>query len=138
MIQRQQSLWLILSIFSGILSYALPFYSGTKLVQEKVVPGNLRADSSFFLMVVVGIAILLAGVALFSYKDRKLQFKLCVFGILTSALVILLFFVEVSHYQSGSLSLSAIFTFAILIGFVMAARGVLKDEKLVKSLDKLR
>jgi hypothetical protein len=31
-----------------------------------------------------------------------------------------------------------VFYFAIFISFILAARGILKDEKLIKSLDRLR
>ena len=63
--------------------------------------------------------------------------NLCYAGIGASALVIILYFVEMKGV-GGALSLSALFVFAIPAGFVLAARGIWKDEKLVKSLDKLR
>lgn len=138
MIQRQQSLWLILSILSGFLSYGLPFFSGTRLVMEKEIAANLNAGTTFPLMVLTGIAIIVGVIALFMYKNRKSQLKLCVVGAIVSALIVVLFFLEKKKFQSGSVSISAIFVFAMLIGFIMAARGVWKDEKLVKSLDKLR
>ena len=54
-----------------------------------------------------------------------------------SVLIVILYFVEMRSL-SGSISLSAIFVFAIVAGYIMAARGIWKDEKLVKTLDKLR
>ncbi|HYC41075.1 MAG TPA: DUF4293 family protein [Chitinophagaceae bacterium] len=138
MIQRQQTLWLLLSVISGILGYVLPFYTGTRVAAEKVMAASLNAGSTFFLLVVNGIAVLLGMIAIFLYRDRKAQFRLCLAAAFTSALVILLFFVETRRFGSGSVSLSAIFTFAMLLGYILAARGVRKDEKLIKSLDKLR
>jgi hypothetical protein len=138
MIQRQQSLWLLLSILSGFLSYGLPFYSGTRIAMEKEVAANLNAGTTFPLMALTGISIILAVIALFLYKNRKTQFRLCVVGALLSALIIVFFFLEKKQFLSGSVSISAIFVFAMLIGFIMAARGIWKDQKLVKSLDKLR
>jgi hypothetical protein len=48
-----------------------------------------------------------------------------------------LYFVEIKNL-SGSISLSAVFVFAVLISYIMAAIGIRKDEKLVKALDRLR
>jgi hypothetical protein len=138
MIQRQQSLWLLLSIMSGFLSYGLPFYSGTRIAMEKEIAANLNAGTTFPLMALTGIAIILGVIALFMYKNRKSQLKLCIFGAVISAFLIILYFLEKKQFKSGSVSISAIFAFAMVIGFIMAARGVWKDEKLVKSLDKLR
>ncbi|HSU27434.1 MAG TPA: DUF4293 family protein, partial [Chitinophagaceae bacterium] len=94
--------------------------------------------SSFFLVVFTAAALILAGIAVFLYKDRKLQLKLCYAGIGLSALLIIIYFTQIKKFQTGSVSLSCLFVFAILGGFIMAARGIWHDEKLVKTLDKLR
>ena len=137
MIQRQQTLWLLLSTISAFLSYVLPFFSGTKQVNDLIEKAIVDGGSSFFLLILTGASLILSLVTIFMFKDRKLQFKLCIAGIVLSALILVVYFLEIKKL-SGSLSLSAIFAFAIPIGYLMAARGVWKDEKLVKSLDKLR
>ena len=138
MIQRQQSLWLLLSTICAFLSYKLPFFSGTKegiknLTEKAILDGG----SNFFLLILTGLSLVLSLITIFMYKDRKLQLKLCVAGIILSALLLIIYFNEIRKL-SGSISLSAVFVFAMLAGYVMAARGIWKDEKLVKSLDKLR
>jgi hypothetical protein len=55
-----------------------------------------------------------------------------------SVLTLIIYFVEIKKFETGTISLSCLFTFANIAGYVMAARGIWKDEKLVKSLDKLR
>ncbi|HVT86376.1 MAG TPA: DUF4293 domain-containing protein [Chitinophagaceae bacterium] len=137
MIQRQQSLWLLLSTISAFLSYILPFYSGTRQGNNGIEKAIIDATSTYALMILTGISLLLSFVTIFLYKNRKLQFRLCLGGILLSVLIIILYFVEIKNL-SGSISLSSIFVFAILIGFIMAAVGIRKDEKLVKALDRLR
>ncbi len=138
MIQRQQSLWLLLSALSGFLSFELPFFSGVKqLVNNSGKAVFLNAGSTLFLMVLTGASILLSLVTLFMFKDRKLQLRLCFVGIGISILVLVLYFVEMAK-MSGSISLWSIFAFLIPISYVMAARGIRRDEKLIKSLDKLR
>jgi magnesium-transporting ATPase (P-type) len=138
MIQRQQSLWLLLSTICAFLSYKLPFFSGTKEgIKNLTEKAILDAGWNFFLFVLTGISLVLSLVTIFLYKDRKLQLKLCITGIILSVLLLVIYFNEMRKL-SGSVSLSAIFVFAILIGYTMAARGIWKDEKLIKSLDKLR
>jgi magnesium-transporting ATPase (P-type) len=138
MIQRQQSLWLLLSTICAFLSYKLPFFSGTKegiknLTEKAILDGG----SNFFLLILTGLSLVLSLITIFMYKDRKLQLKLCVAGIILCALLLIIYFNEIRKL-SGSISLSAVFVFAMLAGYILAARGIWKDEKLVKSLDKLR
>ena len=138
MIQRQQTLWLILSAISAFLSFKLPFYSGTRLESNLTKAAELEGGSSFLLLVLTGAALILAAVTIFIFKDRKLQLKLAYVGIAISVLLIAMYFVEIRNFATGTIALSCLFVFAILAGFIMAARGIWKDEKLVKSLDKLR
>lgn len=135
MIQRQQSLWLLLSTISAFITYRLPFYTGT-LKDGKY--NELDGGSSFFLLVLTGISLLLSLTAIFLYKDRKMQLKLSIGGVVLSVIILILYFMEMRSFEKGSLSFTCLFAFAIIAGYIMAVRGIWKDEKLVKSLDKLR
>jgi hypothetical protein len=137
MIQRQQSLWLLLSTICGILSFKLPFFAGARETATSGGAAYIDAGSTFFLIVLTAASIILSLATIFLYKDRKLQLRLCFGGIAISVLIVILYFVEIKNLP-GAIALSAIFVFAIPVGYIMAARGVWKDEKLVKSLDKLR
>ena len=91
----------------------------------------------------IGIACL-ALACIFLFRNRPLQFKLSVMGVVASiGLTILeVWYVEKlknapaltrgSYYWGGLLPL------AMIIFFILAARGIYKDERLVKSLDRLR
>jgi ABC-type Na+ efflux pump permease subunit len=139
MIQRQQTLWLILVVTASILSFLFPFYSGNKIGDSNISTfDELTAGSSFFLLVLTGASVLISGISIFLYSDRKAQLKLMAGGILISIILIILYFVGIKKFQTGNFALTSVFVFFILIGYVMAARGIWKDEKLVKSLDKLR
>ena len=138
MIQRFQSLWLLLAAISAFLSFKLPFFSGTKegvknLTEKAIIDGG----STLFLLIATGAALIIALITIFLFKDRKLQLRLCVVGIVISLLMIFLYYNEIRKL-SGSISLSCIFVFLIPVAFIMAARGIWHDEKLVKSLNKLR
>ena len=138
MIQRQQSLWLVLSTISAFLSFAMPFYTGIKIENELPKAEDLDGASNFFLLLLTGAILILAGITIFMYKNRKAQLQLCIAGAIMTIVLVILYFSEIRKFQTGEIALSCLLTFAILAGFILAARGIWKDEKLVKSLDKLR
>jgi len=138
MIQRQQSLWLLLAAIASFLSFKFPFYTGNILESNMSRFEELEGGSNFFLLVLTGASVLIPAITIFLYKDRKAQLKLVIGGILIAIVLLVLYFNELKKFTNGNFALTAIFVFAILIGYIMAARGIWKDEKLVKSLDKLR
>jgi LPXTG-motif cell wall-anchored protein len=138
MIQRQQSLWLLLAAVSAFLSYKLPFFSGTRLVDNLSTADELTGGSNFLLLVLTGACMLLAVVAIFLFKNRKLQFRMSITGAVMTVFLLVFYFLEARKFQTGSVSLSCLFVFAMLAGFIFAAKGIHNDEKLIKSLDKLR
>ena len=134
MLQRQQTLWLLLSTICSFLCYLFPFYTG----QLNGKFDRLTAANNFLLMILMGACLLLSGVVIFLYKDRKLQFRLSLLGIVLSIIILIVYFTQIKKFETGNYALSCLLTFAILIGYVMAAYRIRKDEKLVKSLDRLR
>ena len=138
MIQRQQTLWLLLSAVAAFLTFQFPFYTGDYLENNINQFKELEAGSNLFLLILSRLAVLLAAVTIFLFKDRKTQLKLAIGGLIVSIIILVLYFVEVGKFVKGNFALTCVLAFAIFIGFVMAIRGITKDEKLVKSLDKLR
>jgi hypothetical protein len=138
MIQRQQSLWLLLAAVASFLSFKFPFYTGNILENNISRFEELEGGSNFFLLILTGASVLISAITIFLYKDRKTQFKLAIGGVVLSIILLILYFVQLKKFTNGNFALTAIFVFAILIGYMMAAKGIWKDEKLVKSLDKLR
>lgn len=138
MIQRQQTLWLLLSAVAALLSYMFPFVTGKGLVKNLAADKTITAGSEFIILVLTGIALILAAVTIFLYKNRKQQIQLCLIGIVVSVGMIILYILEVRKLTTGTLALSSILPFLVLIGFILAFRNIRKDEKLIKSLDKLR
>ena len=137
MIQRQQSLWLLLATIGAILSFKYPFYAGGKETPTSGGASYIDAGSNFFLIILTVAALVLAVITIFLYKERKRQLRFCFIGLAISILLILIYFNETKKLP-GTLALWSIFVFVIPVGFIMAARGIWKDQKLVKSLDKLR
>lgn len=138
MIQRQQTLWLLLATLAALLSFMFPFVIGKGPEKGIEVDKIIKADSHFILLILTGASLILSGAAIFLYKDRPLQIKLCLVGLLISLVIIVLYILQMNKLTKSFLGLFAILPFAITIGYYMAFRNIRKDEKLVKSLDKLR
>ena len=140
MIQRQQTLWLLLATLSAILSFMFPFVTGGQIITKNTLPVVLPVDagSNFFLLVLTGGSLILSSVIIFLFKNRRQQIQLCLLGLLLAILIVILYFLQMNKLIKPTLALSCIFPFAILVGYFMAFRNIRKDEKLVKSLDRLR
>ena len=138
MIQRQQSLWLLLSAVASFLSFKFPFYTGNILENNVSRFEELNGGSNFFLLVLTGASVLVAAIAIFMFKDRKTQLKLVFGGIIITVALMVVYISQLKKFSAGNFALTSVFVLAILIGYIMALRGIWKDEKLVKSLDKLR
>jgi peptidoglycan/LPS O-acetylase OafA/YrhL len=136
MIQRIQSLWLLLAAACAFASFKFPYYSGTKLNDPLLY--ELTATGSFLLMITTIAVGGLALVNIFMFKKRTLQLRLCVLGILLEALLIFLYYRQVATFVQGTYALTAILHSVIVLAFVLAARGINKDSKLVKDSDRLR
>lgn len=141
MIQRVQTIWLLLAAIAGFLITSAPLYEGT-LAGQAIK--KFFADQNFLLFAVAIIAALSALTAVFLFKNRSLQMKLVIFGILASVA-----FIALEVWQAGSFSKSggilklsyqwgALLPVAMILFFILAAVNIRKDNKLVKSLDRLR
>ncbi len=141
MLQRIQSVWLLLVAICAILTIKFSFYSGNIEVPGQPVSFQyLTASFNFWILIVTIAIICIAGIDIFLYKNRKLQGRLAILGFLLSILNIFLYLKEIHRFveNQGSHTISSVFVFAIPVLFVLAWRGIYRDQKLVKSLDRLR
>ena len=136
MIQRIQSVWLLLAAICALVTFKLPFYSGTNL--KGVASYELNARENFLLLITTVAVSILAAIIIFLFKKRPLQLRLCVLGILLEALLIFLYYREVKTFTQGTYALYAILHSLIVIFFFLAAKAINKDEKLIKDSDRLR
>ena len=135
MIQRVQSLWLLLAAACAFATFYFAFYSGLSTVHDPF----LKADATFLISAVTVAVGALALVNIFLFKKRTLQLRLCVLGIVLEALLIFLYYREITKtYTVGSYSLTAILHGIIVFAFFLAAKAINKDEKLIKDSDRLR
>ncbi len=142
MIQRVQTIWLLIAAIAVFLTLKFSFFSGTLLNASPLVNINsfhsLVATDNFIIMVLtsaLGSALILN---IFLFKHRILQFRICIIAILLEALILFLYYRQTKNYTKGTLDIWAIFHLIIFIALILAATGIYKDEKLIKDSNRLR
>ena len=162
MIQRIQSIYLLIVISSAILLFYAPYCSvmsenSTPIVSEqsflleshgiyKIMPvkNELQVPTEIFNiinLVLIGIC----GLCVFLFKNRKLQMRVAKIAIL----IVVIFFSTVNYelFKMTDLSGSSghirfltgwYMPFAQIILLVLSIRAIQKDEDLVRSADRLR
>jgi hypothetical protein len=141
MIQRIQSVWLALAAICGFAMAKVPLFTATLLDLSK--RSILASESLLSFALIIGIAAM-SVVAIFLFKNRPAQYKLAIVGAILSALVIGLqvYFIEGfkkdNPIQQGSYQWGGLLPIAMMFLLFMAAKAIRKDEKLIKSLDRLR
>ena len=135
MIQRSQTLWLLLAAVCAFLTFIFPFYNLNAVVVNE--SNEFTAKSRISITILTSIIGALCLFLIFLYKNRKLQLRLSFLALLLSCINIYLYFSYKDESVSG-VSLFSIFTFLIPIFILMAIRGIYRDIKLIKSLDRIR
>lgn len=138
MLQRMQTIWLLLATAFSFLTLRFPVYNGNKLVNETSEYNMLSATSSLFLIILSVATGLIALIAVFLYKNRGLQQKLCFAGLLLYIISGMLYYTQIKSFTEGAFTLWAVFYFLIPLCFILAIRGIYRDQRLVKSIDRLR
>ena len=156
MIQRKQSLFLLVAVIAYALCLFLPVASveaqtmgGDSLVYNL---GVVNGDSGMSLcgtcvplFVLLAISAVLSLANIFLYKNRKLQMSLCSITALFNVLwiidyALILFGIIAIPEAMGTyhLKFAACLPVVSLILVLMAKKGVSDDEKLIKAADRIR
>nr|WP_294904262.1 DUF4293 family protein [uncultured Lacibacter sp.] len=135
MIQRIQTIWLLLAAAASLAALKLPFFSGVK---ENNLFEKLTG-SSYFLLLILSVAVaLIALAAVFLFKNRKLQSRFGLAGLLLQLVTIAVYYQQSQTFTQGNYSLTAVLTLLVPVFFILALLGIRKDERLIKSMDRLR
>jgi len=155
MIQRIQSLFLFIVFATSLAAFFFPIASfwgdlyvvklGVLGVEEPIKYGVLWPDT-LYLTIVLGLVSVMAFVTIFLYKRRKVQIKLIRFNLLLNIVYLaLIFFYYVPELESLTMTDAdyirepGIYLPIVSVVFlVLANRFIMKDEKLIRSADRLR
>lgn len=142
MIQRIQSVWLFLAAMLNGLLFISKLYHYNK--GAEVVHEGVRNSGNIFLFILAAFITVLPLIAIFFFGDRKRQK-----GITWLSVIFSISFIAVAVTTTTNLSnqvppVNVQYDFGLLLPVVsiiflfLALRGIRKDEKLIKSLDRLR
>ena len=135
MIQRIQTLWLLLSSACSVAVILLPFYAGNSAGQ---LYETLTGQSYFHLLLItvaVGVSSL---ISVFLYKKRKIQMQIASIALLLQLLNIFFFIQKANEFVDGNYTISSLFSFLIPLFLILAILGIRKDEQLIKNMDRFR
>jgi len=157
MIQRKQTIFLVLSLLAFVFLFIAPFASfnvGTVLTADIGIRGVQNLDDftkfNYMFFIMQGLTTLfmsLVGISIFMYKKRPLQMWLCMGAFLTNVFLVgAMFFTTTLFSNFFGLSNENLMNYLfptyipivtlLLIG--AATRSIRKDEALARSLNRLR
>jgi len=143
MIQRIQSIWLLLASAASLASMKLAFYSGNKLsdLQNPNSPKTFTSIDGMYniVMNINTVAIgLICLIAIFLFKNRKLQMQFSALAIILESFLILQYQMSVGGFLEGNYAVGAILQPLVMLLLLLAIRGINKDNKLIQESDRLR
>lgn len=136
MIQRIQTVWLLLAAIAVFLTIRLPFYSGTDSVDG--IYREVTGTATLIMLILssaLGTGIV---ISIFLFKNRRVQTRLVLICILAECLLIFLYIREMNQFSQGNLAIGSFLHPLILLFLILAAIGIFKDAKLIKESNRLR
>ena len=143
MIQRIQSIWLLLVAACAFATLGINTYAGNSIVDNTGsfvirVYDNLNGMSSIPLSIITIAVGILALVSIFIYSNRKLQIRLCVASFFIEFSLFTLYYFSSKTFKEGSFLIGSVLHILILVFLILAILGIRKDAKIVEESSRLR
>ena len=133
MIQRIQSIWLLLASAAAFSVLRFPFYyTPTPFALE------INGSSQYSTLISLAFSACLSFITIFLYGNRMLQLKVVLVNFLLSILIGYFIYTIVMANLGGGFTLPSLALFIIPVFQILAMIKIYQDDKLVKSTDRLR
>jgi hypothetical protein len=133
MIQRIQTIWLLLASAAAFSVLRFPFYyTPTPFALE------INGSAQYSTLISLAFSACISFITIFLYGNRMLQLKVVIVNFLLSVLVGYFVYKIVVANPGGGFTLPSLALFIIPILQIMAMVNIYKDEMKVKSADRLR
>ena len=133
MIQRIQSIWLLLASAAAFTVLRFPFYyTPTPFALE------INGSSQYSTLISLAFSACLSVITIFLYGNRMLQLKVVLVNFLLSILIGYFIYTIVIANPGGGFTLTSLALFIIPVFQILAMIKIYQDDKLVKSTDRLR
>ncbi len=133
MIQRIQSIYLLLASAAAFMVLRLPFY-----YTPAPTPFEIRGSDNMTTLISLAFSACLSFITIFLYGNRMLQLKVVIVNFLLSALIGYFIYKIVIANPGGGFTLPSLALFLIPFLQILSMYKIYKDEQLVKSTDRLR
>jgi len=133
MIQRIQSIWLLLASAAAFSVLRLPFY-----YTPAPKPFEIAGSDNMTTLITLAFSACLSFITIFLYGNRMLQLKVVILNFLLSILIGFFIYKIAIANPDGGFTLYSAALFAIPILQILAMYKIYKDDRLVKSADRLR
>jgi peptidoglycan/LPS O-acetylase OafA/YrhL len=139
MIQRIQSVYLLLVVLLSIMLFFMPVYS----VESVEKPHDFKIVFSTLYVILNLVIAILALITIFLYKNRNLQVKLSNLNMLLICIFVGAIFyfapqAKIDIDARVNYAIGCYFPLVQLAFTFLAIRAIRKDEQLVRSADRLR
>lgn len=145
MIQRIQTVWLFLAALAGAGLFYFNVHKAVVIKENAEVVEKLGAGNNFILLLLALVLIVLPLVAIFMFKNRKSQKRMAMLGIVANAgfLAAAIMLIgnitnKVPAPKDSSYLPGIVLPIVCIVFITLAIRGINKDEKLIRSQDRLR
>ncbi len=149
MIQRKQTIYLLLALAALIVCLCLPIgrLTSTTLGAETLVYNlglytNTGVSVHPILFVDIVVVATLSFINIFLYNKRKLQMRICVVSIILCLVWYAYYaFMVLSMFKgigAVSISFAVCLPFVAIVMLVLARSGIKADEELIKSMSRIR
>lgn len=152
MIQRIQSIFLLLAIIAQSVFLAMPI---SRFIMSDNAEISLYANGfkntsgdvlspTWALLILAVVILVLSVVTLFQYKRRILQIRFCIYNMLLNLGMIGMLYMQISTFNKNnevsahSYTPATVIPIVVIILLFLAFRGIRKDEVLVKAYERLR
>lgn len=136
MIQRIQTIWLLLTSVFGFLSIKSPYYFNYDLQANS--SQMVSANDNFLFLINLACIASFSLLCIFLFKNRKLQIKITVVSLILSLLNFYFVYISVKSIVQGGWSLQVVYLLFLPIFIFLAILGIRKDIKMLKNIDRIR
>ncbi len=145
MIQRKQSIWLLIAALCGAGLFYFSLYQYHVTENGIDVVKSLRVNDHYPSLIVAVVTTLLPLVSIFMYTNRKRQVAMSFANVMALCSFISMVLARVTGLDKlvppptgVSYGVGAVLPVVALIFTILAIFGIRRDDKLVKSMDRLR
>lgn len=145
MIQRVQTIWLLVAALLCASVFYFDLYTAHTLMNNIDTVVHVRVNDHYPSLILALVITVLPFVAIFMFKNRKQQRSMVLLSIIAVIGFIALMIIRITDYTNkmtsltkGSYAIGAVLPVFAIVFLIMAMRGIRNDEKLIKSLDRLR